>query len=124
LLASILVFAFGASATVTVVSGFLAALAALEPWAGVPGAVALITLTVAACLALLTVLMAPRQRRREGSTDPNYGPAHLSRLWTKIKARPFLTAGVGGLAVILTILNPRYLGPLLRAYLHEGRRAR
>jgi membrane protein implicated in regulation of membrane protease activity len=124
LLASILVFAFGASATVTVVSGFLAALAALEPWAGVPGAVALITLTVAACLALLTVLMAPRQRRREGSTDPNSGPAHLSRVWTKIKARPLLTAGVGCLAVTLTILNPRYLGPLLRAYLHEGRPAR
>ncbi len=124
LLASIVVFAFGASVTVTLVAGFLAALAALEPWAGIPGAVALIAAALTVCLVLLTILISPRQPRREAFGDPQSAQEVFSRVWAKVQARPFLSAGLGALALLLTILNPRYLGAILRAYLREDRRVR
>jgi hypothetical protein len=119
LLACILASAFGAAVTVSVVSGFLAALAALEPWAGLPGAVALIALALAACLALPAALIAPRRSRKRQISDAASGPEFLARLWMRIKERPLLTSGLGGLAILLVLFNPRYLGAILRAYLHE-----
>jgi len=124
LLACILASAFGAAAAGAMVSAFLAALAALEPWTGLPGATALIALAIAACLALPAGLMAPRRSRRQPIGERASGSELLSRLWARIKERPFLTSALGGLAVLLVLVNPRYLGAILRAYLHEetGRR--
>lgn len=119
LLACILASAFGAAVTVSVVSGFLAALAALEPWAGLPGAVALIAFALATCLALPAALIAPRRSRKRQISDAASGPEFLARLWMRIKERPLLTSGLGGLAILLVLFNPRYLGAILRAYLHE-----
>jgi len=124
LLACILVVAFGASATVTLVSGFLAALAALEPWAGVPGALALIALAITVCLSLAVILIAPRPSRRHGIADKGSAPELLPRLWSRMKARPFLTSGLGALGLLLAVINPRYLGAILRAYLGEEKRVR
>jgi cobalamin synthase len=123
LLASILVFAFGASASVTVVSGFLAALAALEPVTGRPGALALLALALACCLSLAVVLLTPRSPRQHGTGHTTSAPGFISRVWTQVKARPFLSSGLGGLAVLLVALNPRYLGVIVRAYL-RGQTAR
>jgi len=119
-LACILASAFGAAVTVSVVSGFLAALAALEPWAGVPGAVALIALALAACLALPAAFIAPGRSRTRQTSHPASGSEFLARVGVRIRERPFLTAGLGILALLLVLLNPRYLGAILRAYLHAG----
>jgi len=124
LLACILGVAFGASATVTLVASFLSALAAFEPWAGFSGAVALIAIILAACLTTLVVLVAPRARARHAAVQYGSAPEFLSRIWARMKARPFLTSGLGALGVLLMVLNPRYLGAILRAYLHEERAVR
>jgi hypothetical protein len=123
LLACGLASGFVAAAAVTVVSGLLAALAALEPLVGAAGAAALIALVVAGCLSLPAVFGALRGANRSDRRARASTPEVLSSIWVRIKARPFLTSGLGALGLLLVVLKPRYLGAILRAWVRETGRA-
>jgi len=121
LLACILSSAFATAALGTVFALLWAALAALRPGMGTPTAEATVALALASLAGLSAALVAalamPRRRPVPGDDLGAFG----ARIWAGVKARPIRASVLTVLAVLLALLNPRYLGALLYAYLNEQR---
>jgi membrane protease YdiL (CAAX protease family) len=124
LLACALVSAFLAATATTIAAFLWAIFAAIEPHVGMPAAASVVALAPAVFLAVAVLVFAAFARSRRGDGSHEEAAPFWARIWTGIKARPMAMSGLTVLALGLALLNPRYLGAILRAYLHEERGAR
>jgi hypothetical protein len=113
------------AAAVTAMVAFLwAVFAAIEPYLGRLAAAGFVALAPAVLLAFAALVFASFSRSGRGDDSHGEATPAWARIWVRVKARPIATSGLTLLAIGLALLNPRYLGAILRAYLHQERVAR